>query len=45
MGKRVMVIDMPGERRREDRSGGSWIAPGTTYRRERAVRGKNSIPN
>ena len=35
VGKRVMAMEVPGKRRTsEDRSGGGWIASGTTCRRE-----------
>ena len=34
VGKRVMVMEVPGKRTREDRSGDGWITSKTTCRRE-----------
>ena len=38
VGKRMMVMEVPGERRRE--SGGGWRASGTTYWRENNCQGR-----
>ena len=45
VGKRVMVIEVPWKSRRGSRSASGWITPGTTCRRERAVRGRNKMPD
>ena len=37
VGKRVMVMEVPGKRTREDRSGDGWITSKTTCRREREL--------
>ena len=34
LGKRVMMMDVPGKEGEEDRSGSGWITSGTTCRRD-----------